>query len=1312
MLRHPPQILITTPESLHLLLTSERARQILRTVRYTIVDEIHAVCTSKRGTFLSLLLERLRDLTKRRIVRIGLSATQRPLEEVACFLGGYEASGLPRSVTIVDAGMRKDLDLVVISPVEDMNDLPREEDGSPSNGTPSIWPAIYEQLLTLIDSHRSTLIFANNRRSVEQIAAELNKRAGYTLVQAHHGSVSKERRSEIEQDLKAGRLPALVATGSLELGIDMGAIDLVCQVESPHSVARGLQRVGRAGHLYRAASVGRLIPKTREDLLEMAALARAMRRGEISAVHIPRGPLDVLAQQVVAMVAVKEREIDPLYNLIRQAAPYHSLTKDAFLSVLDMLAGGYQTPASANLRPRISWDRVNDRLYPLPGSRHLAIINGGAILDTGQYPVVLEEGRTRLGELDEEFIYERRVGETILLGTGRWRITQIGSDRVHVVPSEERAAQVPFWHGEGLGRNVAFGYRFGLFLRECESRLTDSGFVDWLREECSLDGAAARNLQQYLADQLDRGGTIPNDRVLLLDAFQDELGETRLALLSPFGRSFHHAFLLAALGAFRRQEGTVPLAVHSDAGILFKLGDISVEQAASTLRSIRAEEVKELILDEVEGSPLFGMCFRQNAARALLLPRLRPGRRTPLWLQRLRARDLLALARGHRSFPIVAETYREVMEDRLPLSELREFLQTVEEGEARFVLRRGRRPSPFSSSLLFDFTAQYLYEWDEPKPLPTGRRVDRGAVSTLLGKDVPPHLFDQAAIAALEKRLQGRGDFERARNGTEFVELLRRIGDLTREELDDRALPKALAALPELLDDGRVAQAELPDTAYPSRFIAGEDWTRYARFDEDDLHFLIGRYIGSHALVTREEILARYPIIEEVLDRLLDEMDLVRVTMPDGLLHLGNPQVVEGIRRFTISQKRRAVKATSMQAFSDFLLHFQHLYEPLVGIEGVRKVLTQLAWIDLPVSVWPRVLEARVEAYRKDLLDQLLRTGEFTWRGASAGKGTLRIAFIPHADLPTYLRLFRSEEEKEDAFQGRVVSLLREHGASFLSEIAAQLDEPPSRIAQALWTLICRRRVTNDSLAPVWARRPREELWRPGRRRRNGWLGGAGRWTLLPTPENEPTEMDARVLIKRLLARYGVLCRETLALAGSSMRWGTLYPILSRLEWQGQVERGFFVEHLSGIQFARQDTVEDLASPRRGERPILLSTLDPANPYGASSLFSLSSVSNENFPLRRNPKSFLVLRSGLPILAIENRGERLTPLISLDEKERRNALVLLPEITRHERRVRAIRIRTWENEPVTSSLAEKDLEASGFVREDLEMIYYRGYTER
>lgn len=1336
MLRTPPQILITIPESLHLLLTAERAREILSTVRCTIVDEIHALCGNKRGTFLSLLLERLQALTETGFVRIGLSATQRPLDKIAHFLGGYDESGSPRPVTIIDAGQREQIDLGVISPVVDMTDLPREDvapDGAPGRvpggvpggvpfGVPSIWPAIYETLLTLIEAHRSTLIFANNRRSVERIAAALNTRAGHTLVKAHHGSISKERRGEIEQDLKAGRLPALVATGSLELGIDMGAIDLVCQVESPHSVARGLQRVGRAGHTYRTASVGRLIPKTRADLLEMAALSRAMIRGEISAIHIPQGPLDILAQQVVAMVAVQERNVEPLYDMLRRAAPYRDLTKDAFLSALDMLAGGYQSPASSVLRPLISWDRVNNRLYPLPGSRSRAILSGGAIPDTGQYPVVLAEGGGRLGELDEEFIYERRVGETIILGSGQWRITEIGSDRVHVSPSEERAGQTPFWRGEGFGRDAEFGRRCGEFLRECETRLTDSGFDDWLQAECFLDTAAAQNLRTYLTNQQEQGGTIPNDRVILLDAFSDELGDARLALLSPFGRTFHHALLLASLAAFRRQSGeelrtapcTVPLAVHSDAGILFKLGSLSVTQAADTLRSLRSDEVEALILSEIEGSPLFGLAFRRNAARALLLPRLRPGRRTPLWLQRLRARDLLALARGYRSFPIVTETYREVMEDILPVRELRSFLQEVEEGKARFVLRRGRTPSPFSSSLLFDFTAQYIYEWDEPKALPKGSRVDLGAVSALLGKETSSHLFDRTAIDAMEERLQGRGEFDRARDGTELVELLRRIGDLTGEELEERAQPQALAALPDLLTDGRVAQVEIPSVAQRLRFIAGEERHRYTGLTDDDLLFLIGRYCAAHALCTRDQILTRYPISEKTLDRLLSKMNIVCVTVPGGPPRFGAPQVVEGIRRLTLSLRRKRVQPASPAAFSDFLLHLQHVNEPLTGADGVREVLTQLAWHPLPIAVWPRILATRVRGYRNGLLEEILCTGEFVWRGEATGKRDLRIAFTMREDLPVFQRLFRLEEGETDRLQAQVLDSLRECGASFLSEIAARLDEPPSRVAQALWGLSRRGMVTNDSLSPLWAGEPHAGLWRPGRQRRGGWTGGAGRWSLLPPTQDGPTEDDLEALIAHLLARYGLICRETFA--ESPLCWSSLYPILSRLEWQGMVERGIFVQRLAGVQFALQKTVETLSMPQQVERLILLSTWDPANPYGASSLLpygsgtSVVGTNKEGLSLRRRPGNFLVLSSGTPILAIENRGQRLTPLVTLDDAKRQAALALLPQIVESETRARAIRVLTWDKKPVTTSVAASDLKDLGFIREESQMIYYRGYT--
>ena len=1306
MVRRPPQILITTPESLHLLLTSMRARTILQTVRTVIVDEIHAVCPNKRGTFLSLLLERLEDLVERPFVRIGLSATQRPLEAVAEFLAGYDDAGLPRPIEIIDAGMRKGLDLAVIAPVDDMTLLPRDEDGAPS-----IWPAIYEQLLELIASHRSTLIFANNRRSVERIAAELNKRAGHNLVCAHHGSVSKERRQQIEEDLKAGRLPALVATGSLELGIDMGAIDLVCQVESPHSVARGLQRVGRAGHVYRARSQGRLIPKTREDLLEMAALASAMHRGQISAVHIPKRPLDVLAQQVVAMVAVQERQVDDLLATVQRAAPYHDLSREALCSVLDMLAGGYPTHALSELKPRISWDRVNDRLYPLPGSRHVAIINGGAIPDTGQYPVLLEDGKTRLGELDEEFIYERREGETILLGTSRWQILEIGTDRVVVAPSEEKAAQMPFWRGEGLGRNVEFGRYFGSFLRECEARLSKEDFESWLTTECLLDKAAAYNVSSYLKDQIKQAGTIPNDRLILLDVFCDEFGEPRLALLSPFGRAFHLAFLFAALAAFRRAGQDVPLAVHSDAGILFKLGNISIDKAASILRSIRADDVEALIMEELEDSAFFGLHFRQNAARALLLPRLRPGRRTPLWLQRLRARDLLALARGYSSFPIVAETYREVIEDLLPIRELAAFLDAVTTGDAELLLRRGRRPTPFTSSLLFDFTALYLYEWDEPKRVAEESKVDRDAVLALLQKETTLHLFDPEALAVMEKRLQSLSLSDRARDGVELVELLRRIGDLTQDELEKRSEPKALAALPELLADGRIARVELSGCQAPMRLVAGEDFFRYEQFDQEDSRFVISRYITSHALVTREDILARYPVSEQLLERLLGGMELVEIAQSEGPPSFCNPDVAAGIRRLTLSQRRRRVKAAPPSAFSDFLLSFQHLRVPLDGLEGTREVLTQLAWLYLPLEVWPRVLRTRVRGYRKDHLDTLLRTGEFVWRGTAHGEGTKRIAFTARGQLQNFLAFSAEGEPADNDLANRVVATLREHGASFLNEIAAQQNAPPSQVAVALWNLVWSGQVTNDSLAPVWAGRPRKELWQPGRRRARGWVGAVGRWSAFPSVQGNIASEETETIAHRLLARFGLLCRETLGLEHSPIPWGSLYPVLSRLEWRGDVERGLFVSGLSGSQFALREATEELMRSQPTEQPVLLNTCDPANLYGASSPFPVRALGKETYALRRHPANFLVLQRGIPILAIENRGERLTPLVVLTRNDRRTALALLPQLISDISRSKSIRVKQWAGKPVGSSAVAQDLETLGFMYEDQELIYYRRYQQ-
>jgi ATP-dependent Lhr-like helicase len=1306
MTRRPPQILITTPESLHLLLTSPRAREMLRTVSYAIVDEIHAVCGNKRGTFLALLLERLEHLVGKPFVRIGLSATQRPLEDVARFLGGHDTEGRPRPVTIVDAGARKELDIEVLSPVEDMTDLPVDEESGPT-----IWPAIYDRLLELIESHRSTLIFTNNRRTVERIAAELNKRAGHTLVRAHHGSVSKERRREIEEDLKAGRLPALVATGSLELGIDMGAIDLVCQVESPHSVARGLQRVGRAGHVYHTTSKGRLIPKTREDLLEMAALSHAMRQGAISPVHIPRNPLDVLAQQIVAMVAVDDWHVDDLYALVRQATPYRALPRESFHSVLDMLSGGYRDGAFARLRPRISWDRVNNVLYPLPGSRHVAIANGGAIPDTGQYPVVLQDGKTRLGEFDEEFIYERRVGETVLLGTGRWRIVEIGNDRVIVAPSDERAAQMPFWKGEGFGRSAQFGKYVGEFVRNCEDRLAAPNFEPWLQEVCALDAAAADNLKAFLTAQRERGEHLPSDRLVLLDAFRDELGEPRLALLSPYGRAFHLALLFAVLAACRQEEEDIPLAAHSDVGILLKLSSLSVERIVQIIRGLRSETIEDLILSELENSSFFGLRFRQNAARALLLPRLRPGKRTPLWLQRLRARDLLALTRRYRSFPVIVETYREVMEDALPVRELKAFLEEVVNGNASFVLRTGESPSPFTASLLFNFTATYLYEWDEPKRLPAESRVDREAVRSLLERTIPAERFDPDAINRIEARLQSVDADARARDGAELVELLRRLGDLTESELRERTTPHAFTALPDLLGDGRIARVALPGTELPDRLVAGEERERYTEPSEEDWRFILARSLRSHALSPRPRFLDRYPISEGLFDRLLSEIDLVRVVGTDGETQLCDPQVADMLRQNTLSRRRRHVTAAAPATLARLLLQSQHVITPLSGSDGLRDVLTVLAGCYLPLEVWPRVLATRVRDYRQGELAALLQTGEFVWRGTAKGERTPYLTFIPRIHLERLTRFAPIGKPTHDPLASRIIGLLRERGASFLNELAQATSEPPSRVAETLWALIWTGAVTNDSLAPVWAGKPHPALWRPGRRSGRGWAGGTGRWSLLPPPEETPLPPDAlEAMGNVLLDRYGILCREFFSLEPLTVRWGTLYPVLSRLEWQGSIARGLFVSGLSGIQFARREIVEGLSIARSNDpKATLINMCDPANLYGSGAPFSIAHPHRESFVVRRHPKHFLILKEGIPILTVENFGERLTPLVDLDGEERRSALALLPRMLAHQSDARSIRIKEWDGQPIVSSKITSELEAIGFMREDVEMIFYRTY---
>src|SRR3954453_19681839 len=824
--RDPPDILITTPESLYLMLTSA-ARDVLRTVETVIVDEIQAVAPTKRGAHLALSLERLEQLAGHPVQRVGLSATQRPLEEVARFLGG------DREVAIVDAGMAKQLDLEVVVPVEDMRELggPPVVDGEPRQ---SIWPAVYPALLELVRSHDSTIVFVNNRRSAERVANRLNELAEAEIARAHHGSIAREQRLEVEDMLKRGDLPALVATSSLELGIDMGAVDLVVQIESPKSVAAGLQRVGRAGHSVGQPSRGRLFPKWRGDLLETAVVTRRMREGEIEHTRVPRQPLDVLAQQVVAATAMDEWAIGDLFDMARRAYPYAELSRPQFEGVLEMLAGRYPSDEFAELRPRIVWDRAAGTVRGRDSARLLAVVSGGTIPDRGLYGVFLADSGASVGELDEEMVYEARQGEVFQLGATSWRIEDITRDRVLVSPAPGVPGKMPFWKGDGLGRPYELGVAVGEAVRT--------------RRFGRLDERAAFNLAAYLDDQREATGAVPDDHTIVAERFRDELGDWRICLLSPFGARVHAPWAMAIEARMSEELDLEVEAMWSDDGIAIRLPDADRPPPIDLVR-IAPDELDDLVLGRISSSPLFAGRFRENAARALLLPRRRPGQRTPLWQQRLKAHDLQQVAVKYASFPIVLETYRELLSDVFELPALKGLLGKLGRGELRLVEVESDRPSPFATSLLFDYIATYMYEGDAPvaERRAQALSLDRALLAELLSVDDLRDLLDAGAMAEVEAELLGGGGVRTAGGDPDP---LRPLADL-----DHADVPHA----EQLLRERRAIRIRV---AGRDRLIAAEDPGLYrdgvgaaippgvpgAFLDpvEGALEVLVGRHARSH----------------------------------------------------------------------------------------------------------------------------------------------------------------------------------------------------------------------------------------------------------------------------------------------------------------------------------------------------------------------------------------------------------------------------------------------------------------------------------
>lgn len=1246
LVARPPEILITTPESLYLMLTSQ-ARETLRGVETVIIDEIHAVAGTKRGAHLAVSLERLDALLAKPAQRIGLSATVRPLDEVARFL----SAAAP--VTVVAPPSEKRFELRVEVPVEDMARLPASDDA-----TGSIWPHVEQAILDRVLAHRSSIVFANSRRLAERLTARLNELAleadeqqalvaaaassgppaalmaqsGQTagappvVARAHHGSVSKEQRAEIEDDLKSGRLRCVVATSSLELGIDMGAVDLVVQVESPPSVASGLQRLGRAGHQVGEVSRGIMFPKHRADLVHTAVASERMLAGRIETLRVPANPLDILAQQTIAAAAVDELDVEAWFETVRRSAPFQHLPRSAYEATLDLLAGRYPSDRFGELRPRVVWDREGGTITGRPGAQRLAVTSGGTIPDRGMFGVFLvgddATGR-RVGELDEEMVYESRVGDVFALGATSWRIQEITFDRVNVVPAFGQPGRVPFWKGDAIGRPAELGRALGGFMRE----LSSADEPDALARVAAagLDANASANLLGFLADQRAATGAVPSDRTLVVERSRDELGDWRIILHSPYGMPVHAPWALAVGTRVRERHGVDGAAIAADDGIIVRIPDTGGEAPGAELFVFDAAELEPLVTEEVGGSALFASRFRECAARALLLPHYRPGQRSPLWQQRQKSAQLLEVASDYPTFPIILETLREVLQDVYDVPALVAVAGEIASRKIRVVETTTESPSPFASALLFGYVGAFMYEGDAPlaERRAAALAIDQALLGELLGRVELRELLDPAVLDEVEAELQRLAPERRARGVEGVADLLRALGPLTLDEIAARldAETDAPSAVAELVAARRAVRVGF---AGREQIAAVEDVGRLrdalgvpvppgvaAAFEAhvaDPLGDLVSRYARSHGPFTADDVAARFgvgvAVARGALRRLADDRRVVEGEFrPHGTsTEWCDAEVLRRLRRRSLAALRHEIEPVPQLALARFLPAWQRVGTGVRGIDGVLSAIEQLEGARLPASAWESlVLPARVADYSPAMLDELMSSGEVLWAGSGALAGddgwvSLHLAESAPLTLPW------SPEVDLDALEREVLLALGSGGGFFFRQLAdavgaaGSFEAPPddAALVDALWSLVWSGLVTNDTAAPLRAlvaggrsahkpQRPSpraralrgRSLPRASMPSRTGPPSVAGRWSILPVAETDATRRG-HALGETMLDRYGVVTRGAAVAEGVLGGFALVYRTLRGFEESGRARRGYFVERLGAAQFAAPGAVDRL----------------------------------------------------------------------------------------------------------------------------------------
>ncbi|GEB94815.1 Lhr family ATP-dependent helicase [Microbacterium lacticum] len=1196
LVAEPPDILITTPESLYLMLTSQ-ASETLRGVHTVIVDEVHAVAATKRGAHLAVSLERLDALLETPAQRIGLSATVRPIDEVARFLGGAAP------VEIVAPRATKAFDLKVVVPMDDMlnppppparedetaTDAPDEGDAAsppggttlpdddgdwfsapsqPSEVTGSVWPHVEEAIVDRVLAHRSTIVFANSRRLAERLTGRLNEiylerlagepgaaaaaapgatpkptqkppaammaQAGASagaepvLAKAHHGSVSKEQRAQVEDELKSGILRCVVATSSLELGIDMGAVDLVIQVEAPPSAASGLQRVGRAGHQVGEISRAALFPKHRGDVLHTAVVTERMLAGQIEAIAVPANPLDILAQQTIAACATGAIDVEEWFETVRRSAPFRTLPRSAYEATLDLLAGKYPSDEFAELRPRLVWDRDHGTLTGRPGAQRVAVTSGGTIPDRGLFGVFVagETRNARVGELDEEMVYESRVNDVFTLGTTSWRIVEITHDRVNVLPAFGQPGKLPFWHGDGLGRPAELGEALGKFSREIAGAAGEKATAR-LRES-GLDDNAISNLLAYLSEQKEATGTLPTDRTLTVERSRDEVGDWRIILHSPYGMHVHGPWALAVNARIRERLGVEGSAVASDDGIIVRVPDAESEPPGAELFVFEPDELEQIVTDEVGGSALFASRFRECAARALLLPRLNPNKRSPLWQQRQKSAQLLEVAKNHPTFPIILETLREVLQDVYDLPSLLRIARSIGDRRIRLVETTTSQPSPFARDLLFGYVGAFMYEGDSPlaERRAAALSVDPALLSELLGKVEMRELLDPGVIAQFEAEAQRLAPDRRVRGVEGVADLLRLLGPLSADEVAlrlqgeaasevDAPAPTPVAA--GFLDELVTARRAIPVTiAGHARVAQIEDAGRlrdalgialpvgipnaFLEPIADPLGELVARFARTHGPFRTADVATRFGIgaavARQALQRLESQGRVASGFFLPGPAAPGPPspgatetpgtptddlewcdaEVLRRLRLRSLAAIRGTVEPVSPEAFARFLPSWQHVAgssggRPLEGIDGVLAAIEQLAGAPLPASAWESlILPSRVSDYSPTMLDELTATGEVVWSGHGSLPGRDGWIALHPADTVGLTLTLPDDPEPPTGLEQRVLDQLTSGGAYFAAQLAAAAGaENEQSVVDALWNLTWTGRVTNDTFAPVRA---------------------------------------------------------------------------------------------------------------------------------------------------------------------------------------------------------------------------------------------------